>query len=165
VKKFANPANAIVHLRAHTQEKIYKCHTCTHAFCDASTLKKHLRVHSGDRPFSCSICAKGFTQSGNLKRHMLLHQKNNVPSETYSSSLENKIYSYESQTKYEPTTQPVKHDFQFEHTIKNEYNFVNTQLSAGDHLKRENLHYMPSYLSQASQYHPNTSSYICQASF
>ena len=157
MKKFGHSANVLVHMRAHTQEKIYKCHTCTQAFCDASTLKKHSRVHSGDRPFACSICPKKFTQSGNLKRHMILHQKNNVPSETDCSSFENYCGS---QIKYEPTTPPTKQNFQFEHTIKNEYNFVNTQLIA-----EENPKLMPSYLYQVSQYQPNTFSYAYQASF
>ncbi len=154
VKKFGHSANVLVHMRAHTQEKIYKCHSCTQAFCDASTLKKHSRVHSGDRPFVCSICAKKFTQSGNLKRHMILHQKNNVPSEAYCSSLENYCGS---QIKYEPTP-PTKQNFQFEHSITNEYNFANTQLIAD-----ENPKFVASY--QVSQYQPNISSYPYQASF
>ncbi len=47
VKKFGNQANALVHLRAHTQEKTYKCGQCDSGFCDSSTLKKHLRIHTG----------------------------------------------------------------------------------------------------------------------
>ena len=46
-KKFGNQANALVHLRAHTQEKTYKCNQCDSAFCDSSTLKKHMRIHTG----------------------------------------------------------------------------------------------------------------------
>ena len=47
-KKFNSPANALVHLRAHTQEKTYKCEECHLAFCDSSTLKKHIRTHTGN---------------------------------------------------------------------------------------------------------------------
>jgi uncharacterized Zn-finger protein len=74
-KKFGNQANALVHLRAHTQEKTYKCTQCDHAFCDSSTLKKHMRIHTGEKPYTCNICFKKFTQSGNLKRHLNVHQK------------------------------------------------------------------------------------------
>lgn len=74
-KKFGNQANAMVHLRAHTQEKTFKCHLCENAFYDSSTLKKHLRTHTGEKPYECNLCNKKFTQSGNLKRHLLVHQK------------------------------------------------------------------------------------------
>lgn len=75
VKKFGNQANALVHLRAHTQEKTYKCNQCDNAFCDSSTLKKHMRIHTGEKPYECHICCKKFTQSGNLKRHLSVHVK------------------------------------------------------------------------------------------
>ena len=65
----------MVHLRAHTQEKTYKCNMCDNAFCDSSTLKKHLRTHTGEKPYECKLCSKKFTQSGNLKRHLLVHEK------------------------------------------------------------------------------------------
>jgi len=145
-----------VHLRAHTQEKTYKCHICTQAFCDASTLKKHLRVHSGEKPYACSICDKRFTQSGNLKRHVIVHQKYNDQSET---SFENKI-NY-----YEPTTLPIKHDFQFDHTIKSEYNFASTQSISNNETVNEHPQYIGTCLSQVSQYHPNTSSYAYETSY
>ncbi len=74
-KKFNTQANALVHLRAHTQEKSYGCHMCSQAFCDSSTLKKHVRTHTGEKPYECHICEKKFTQSGNLKRHLAVHEK------------------------------------------------------------------------------------------
>ena len=74
-KKFNSQANALVHLRAHTQEKTYKCHLCPLAFCDSSTLKKHVRTHTGEKPYECHLCTKKFTQSGNLKRHLAVHEK------------------------------------------------------------------------------------------
>ena len=75
MKKFNSQANALVHVRAHTQEKTYKCKFCSQAFYDSSTLKKHLRTHTGEKPYECKLCAKCFTQSGNLKRHLIVHEK------------------------------------------------------------------------------------------
>jgi len=74
-KKFNSQANALVHLRAHTQEKTYECNMCSQAFCDSSTLKKHIRTHTGEKPYECHLCDKKFTQSGNLKRHLTVHKK------------------------------------------------------------------------------------------
>jgi len=48
VKKFGSQANTLVHMRAHTQEKSYRCKYCEQSFCDSSTLKKHLRTHTGN---------------------------------------------------------------------------------------------------------------------
>ena len=99
-KKFNSPANALVHVRAHTQEKTYKCTECNLAFCDSSTLKKHIRTHTGtclfkcyynyyiiiilkyffkgEKPYECHLCNKSFAQSGNLKRHLVVHEKYDV---------------------------------------------------------------------------------------
>ena len=65
----------MTHLKAHTQEKNFKCKFCDMAFCDSSTLKKHVRTHTGEKPYVCHLCPKSFTQSGNLKRHMATHKK------------------------------------------------------------------------------------------
>lgn len=78
LKKFNSQANALVHVRAHTQEKSYKCHICAVGFCDSSTLKKHVRTHTGEKPYECHLCPKRFTQSGNLKRHLTVHEKYDV---------------------------------------------------------------------------------------
>ena len=78
LKNFNSQANALVHVRAHTQEKTYKCHICLVGFCDSSTLKKHVRTHTGEKPYECHLCPKKFTQSGNLKRHLTVHDKYDV---------------------------------------------------------------------------------------
>lgn len=65
----------MTHLKAHTQEKNFKCKFCDMGFCDSSTLKKHVRTHTGEKPYVCHLCPKSFTQSGNLKRHMATHKK------------------------------------------------------------------------------------------
>jgi uncharacterized Zn-finger protein len=105
-KKFGNQANTLVHLKAHTQEKTYKCTYCDNSFCDSSTLKKHLRTHTGERPFVCHICSKSFSQSGNLKRHLTVHEKY----ETYgteTSSPPSECVSQEQATQDSVSAQPA----------------------------------------------------------
>ncbi|CAF0791924.1 unnamed protein product [Brachionus calyciflorus] len=75
LRKFGSYSNAMVHLRGHTQERLYQCKDCDKSFVDVSTLKKHSRIHSGERPYECHICNKKFSQSGNLSRHLLTHQQ------------------------------------------------------------------------------------------
>lgn len=98
----------MTHLKAHTQEKNYKCDYCDQAFCDSSTLKKHKRTHTGKRqnkndenrnsmhhdllgnkgekPFVCRVCNKSFAQSGNLRRHAAVHSKS-VATATSAASI------------------------------------------------------------------------------
>lgn len=77
----------MVHLRGHTQEKLYQCKQCEKSFVDISTLKKHQRIHSGEKPFECHICFKKFSQSGNLTRHLTTHTEEiKTQSNVYSVS-------------------------------------------------------------------------------
>jgi hypothetical protein len=85
-----------------------------------------------------------------------VHQKYNDQSET---SLETKI-NY-----YEPTSQPIKHEFQFDQTLKNEYNFANIQLIGNNGIENEHPQYVGTCFSHVSQYPPNTSSYAYETSY
>lgn len=152
MKKFGNHANTLVHLRAHTQEKTYKCTSCTQAFCDASTLKKHLRVHSGEKPYACTICPKRFTQSGNLKRHIVVHEKYNSQNDA-NTSVENHV-NYQM---HHNSNQFIKQEFNFE--VKAEYNFLKNQSSAANGLTEiEHVPYLgESFLTENNQYQLNSS--------
>lgn len=44
-KKFRFQSNLIVHKRAHTGEKPYKCTVCDHACAQSSKLKRHMKIH------------------------------------------------------------------------------------------------------------------------
>lgn len=44
-KKFRFQSNLIVHRRAHTGEKPYKCTVCDHACAQSSKLKRHMKIH------------------------------------------------------------------------------------------------------------------------
>lgn len=89
-KTFGSRANVTVHIKAHTQEKEYKCVYCDKSFCDSSTLKKHKRTHTGEKPYECEYCHKRFTQSGNLKRHVQnVHSTVEQPTTSLTSSYYN----------------------------------------------------------------------------
>lgn len=44
-KKFRFQSNLVVHRRAHTGEKPYKCTVCEHACAQSSKLKRHMKIH------------------------------------------------------------------------------------------------------------------------
>nr|XP_009501612.1 PREDICTED: zinc finger protein 91-like [Phalacrocorax carbo] len=62
-----------LHLKIHTDERLFVCKECNKAFQTSSHLKKHSLVHTGEKPYSCSVCQKKFRTSSHLKRHRVTH--------------------------------------------------------------------------------------------
>lgn len=113
----------MVHLRGHTQEKLYQCKQCDKSFVDISTLKKHQRIHSGEKPFQCHICNKKFSQSGNLTRHLTTHNDQSelnsyVTQENQTLSHENNICENNQQT-YQ--TYPVENSESYDQSYSTFY--------------------------------------------
>ncbi|KAM5245861.1 LOW QUALITY PROTEIN: zinc finger protein 64-like [Ctenodactylus gundi] len=60
------------HLQIHLDKWPYKCQLCPYASRNSSQLTVHLRLHTGDTPFQC-LCSAKFKISSDLKRHMIVH--------------------------------------------------------------------------------------------
>ncbi|XP_074942718.1 uncharacterized protein LOC142054275 [Phalacrocorax aristotelis] len=56
--------------------KMYKCQRCNYATAVHSDFKLHLKIHTDERLFVCKECNKAFQTSSHLKKHSLVHIKN-----------------------------------------------------------------------------------------
>ncbi|XKL65074.1 hypothetical protein PGB90_005160 [Kerria lacca] len=59
------------------EEKNKECDFCGKKFRFQSNLVVHRRAHTGEKPYKCSVCNHACTQSSKLKRHMKIHKKSN----------------------------------------------------------------------------------------
>ncbi|XP_077187446.1 uncharacterized protein LOC143834505 [Paroedura picta] len=69
-KRFNRSSKLITHQRIHTGLKPFQCADCEESFKNKSTLAKH---HSGEKPYVCLDCGRGFTQSSSLIKHQRIH--------------------------------------------------------------------------------------------
>lgn len=60
-----------VHMRKHSQKKLYSCPLCDKCFGKPCQLEVHARTHTGDKPFACDLCPYKSSQKSNLKFHLL----------------------------------------------------------------------------------------------
>ncbi len=63
------------HMKAHTNERAYKCQYCGQAFKRSDTLLNHSRLHTDNHPYACSFlnCMETFPSKARLRYHMLKH--------------------------------------------------------------------------------------------
>ena len=66
-------ASLILHMRTHSEVRMYKCEFCGKGFNQKGNLKAHVYRHTGERPFKCDICGKGFTLASTLNTHKRTH--------------------------------------------------------------------------------------------
>ncbi|EIN11573.1 hypothetical protein PUNSTDRAFT_124864 [Punctularia strigosozonata HHB-11173 SS5] len=68
---FTTRTNCEDHMRAHSNQRPFKCDDCEKAFARKHELKRHQRtIHSTERPYQCDICGAGYARSDQRTRHM-----------------------------------------------------------------------------------------------
>ena len=48
----------------------HECDVCEKSFRDSYNLAIHMRIHTNERLYECDVCDKAFRASGTLKAHM-----------------------------------------------------------------------------------------------
>ncbi len=76
-KSFAQKGNLVIHIRNHTEEKMFSCSLCTKRFYTAALVKRHINLsHMNPRlPYRCTWCRQLFTKNTTLLDHIRKHQK------------------------------------------------------------------------------------------
>ncbi|XP_069682571.1 zinc finger protein 22-like isoform X6 [Periplaneta americana] len=72
-KCFSNSSNLRRHVLKHTGKKAFKCDICGKCFFEQRHRKSHARQHTGEKPFICDVCGRCFSHSGTLKSHTRQH--------------------------------------------------------------------------------------------
>ncbi|GJQ69060.1 hypothetical protein Trydic_g6224 [Trypoxylus dichotomus] len=68
-KKFSSKTALKVHMKSHSNERLYKCKLCSYAGRTASALYVHMSTHS-DYMCICEVCSKTFKSTRNLNDHL-----------------------------------------------------------------------------------------------
>uniref|UniRef100_A0A3Q2QJG7 Zinc finger protein 239-like n=1 Tax=Fundulus heteroclitus TaxID=8078 RepID=A0A3Q2QJG7_FUNHE len=69
-KSFRHRPSLDLHLKTHSNEKAHVCRTCGKTFRRSDKLLLH-RAHSGERPYVCRLCGNGFVNASKLNRHRI----------------------------------------------------------------------------------------------
>ncbi|KAG5265204.1 hypothetical protein AALO_G00262530 [Alosa alosa] len=59
--------------------KLHKCPYCPYTSKQRGILKRHIRCHTGERPYPCHTCGKRFTRQEHLRSHALSVHRTNWP--------------------------------------------------------------------------------------
>jgi IKAROS family zinc finger protein len=57
-------------MKRHSNEKKFKCNTCSKAFYEKQDLERHVILHSGEKPHKCPYCTYACAFKGNLTKHL-----------------------------------------------------------------------------------------------
>ncbi|KRT80015.1 zinc finger protein, partial [Oryctes borbonicus] len=68
-KKFSSKTALRVHMKSHSNERLYKCKLCSYAGRTASALYIHMSTHS-NYTCICEVCSKTFKSTRNLNDHL-----------------------------------------------------------------------------------------------
>ncbi|KAH9489155.1 hypothetical protein Btru_052334 [Bulinus truncatus] len=73
-RRFSQVSHLNAHITSvHLKVKKCVCPHCNKRFSDSSNFRKHVRAHSDERFFKCQICGKDFRQKAHLTHHMNTH--------------------------------------------------------------------------------------------
>nr|XP_027234210.1 zinc finger protein 737-like [Penaeus vannamei] len=69
-KAYPYPSELRLHLRAHRNERPYRCDQCQKTFLKQGDLTYHRRSHTGERPHKCPHCDARFPRPNTLMSHI-----------------------------------------------------------------------------------------------
>ena len=73
-KNFSFEKSLHLHMRSHSNERLYQCGHCDARFKSLVILQRHCRqLHCEDKPFACQSCQKCFKTKFLLSKHTLCH--------------------------------------------------------------------------------------------
>ncbi|XP_058056228.1 gastrula zinc finger protein XlCGF7.1-like isoform X2 [Anopheles bellator] len=71
-------SNMAEHMRAHKNDRRFKCPYCPKSFVSASNRHSHVNIHTRQKMYKCDLCAKEYPTLNGLKQHRVTHEKKRV---------------------------------------------------------------------------------------
>ncbi|XP_052862820.1 gastrula zinc finger protein XlCGF7.1-like [Anopheles cruzii] len=71
-------SNMAEHMRAHTNDRRFKCPHCPKSFVSASNRHSHVNIHTRQKMYKCDLCEKEYPTLNGLKQHRVTHEKKRV---------------------------------------------------------------------------------------
>ncbi|PSN55265.1 hypothetical protein C0J52_05844 [Blattella germanica] len=72
-KTFSRRDTMLLHMRLHSNDKLFQCPVCLKCFPQKFHLNRHVTVHSQERPYPCYVCSKSFKSISELNIHTEIH--------------------------------------------------------------------------------------------